>query len=156
LLRRLQRVGAKSRSEGRKEKWWLFGRSNDEMRNSIAGLARYVATPEVARHRPFVFIAAETISDASIYCAALEDAWLLGVLSSRIHKLWSLRAGGRLGVGNDPRYFVSRCFDPFPFPDSDDKLKAEIRAVAEELDAFRKERQRERPADDHRAHRAVA
>jgi hypothetical protein len=63
------------------------------------------------------------------------------VLSSRIHVIWALRAGGWLGVGNDPRYSKSRCFDPFPFPDCDNSLKARIRAVAEELDAHRKARQ---------------
>ncbi len=56
-----------------------------------------------------------------------------------------LRAGGWLGVGNDPVYIKSRCFDPFPFPDPPESLKAEIRAVAEELDAFRKARQAEHP-----------
>jgi hypothetical protein len=38
------------------------------------------------------------------------------------------------------------CFDPFPFPDPAESLKADIRAVAEELDAFRKARQREHPS----------
>jgi hypothetical protein len=69
----------------------------------------------------------------------------LGILSSRIHILWAIRAGGWLGVGNDPVYVKSKVFDPFPFPDPDEALKAEIRSVAEELDAFRKERQREHP-----------
>jgi hypothetical protein len=59
--------------------------------------------------------------------------------------LWSLRSGGWLGVGNDSVYVKSRCFDPFPFPDPPEPLKAEIRAVAEELDAFRKSRQAEHP-----------
>jgi hypothetical protein len=44
-----------------------------------------------------------------------------------------------------PRYTKSACFDPFPFPNTSDKLKAEVRAVAEELDSFRKQRQREHP-----------
>ena len=34
---------------------------------------------------------------------AFDDAFYLGVLSSRIHVVCSLAAGGRLGVGNDPR-----------------------------------------------------
>jgi hypothetical protein len=74
-----------------------------------------------------------------------DDAFHLGVLSSRIHVTWALRAGGWLGVGNDPRYSKSRCFDPFPFPDCSDDLKARIRAVGEELDAHRKARQAEHP-----------
>ena len=52
--------------------------------------------------------------------------------------MWSLRAGGWLGVGNDPRYSKSRCFDPFPFPDANNIQKQTIRVIAEELDAHRK------------------
>ena len=52
--------------------------------------------------------------------------------------MWALRAGGWLGVGNDPRYSKSRCFDPFPFPTADDLERQRIRAVAEDLDAHRK------------------
>jgi hypothetical protein len=80
-----------------------------------------------------------------IIAIASDDAFHLGVLSSRIHVTWALRAGGWLGVGNDPRYSKSRCFDPFPFPDCSGDLKARIRAVAEELDAHRKARQAEHP-----------
>ncbi|WP_369690176.1 hypothetical protein [Ectopseudomonas oleovorans] len=29
-----------------------------------------------------------------------------------------MAAGGRLGVGNDPRYNKTRCFETFPFPDA--------------------------------------
>lgn len=48
---------------------------------------------------------------------AIEDVAALGVLSSISHVTWALAAGGRLGVGNDPRYNKTRCFETFPFPD---------------------------------------
>jgi len=80
-----------------------------------------------------------------LVCIALNDAFNLGVLSSRLHVVWALRAGGWLGMGNDPRYSKSRCFDPFPFPDCSDELKDEVRSVAEEIDAHRKARQAEHP-----------
>ncbi len=69
---------------------------------------------------------------------ATDDAADLGILSSHIHVVWTLRAGGWLGVGNDPRYSKSRCFDPFPFPDANNIQKQNIRVIAEELDAHRK------------------
>lgn len=62
----------------------------------------------------------------------------MGVLSSRAHVTWALAAGGRIGVGNDPVYNKSRCFEPFPFPDAKSELKARIRNLAEQLDAHRK------------------
>jgi hypothetical protein len=56
---------------------------------------------------------------------------------------WTLSTGGTLE--DRPIYTKSRCFDPFPFPDPPESLKADIRAVTEELDAFRKSRQAEHP-----------
>jgi hypothetical protein len=76
---------------------------------------------------------------------ASDDAFHLGVLSSRIHVAYALAAGGRMGMGNDPRYNKSRCFDPFPFPACDESQKAPIRSLAEELDAHRKRVQAEHP-----------
>jgi hypothetical protein len=73
---------------------------------------------------------------------AFDDAFFLGVLSSKVHVAFSLAAGGHLGVGNDPRYNKSRCFDPFPFPDCTEKQKDKIRYLAEELDAHRNRAQR--------------
>ncbi len=76
---------------------------------------------------------------------AFDDAYILGILSSCIHTKWALRSGGWLGVGNDPRYSKSKVFDPFPCPSPGDLLKSQIRSAAEELDAFRKARQKEHP-----------
>ena len=44
-----------------------------------------------------------------------------------------------------PRYNKDVCFDPFPFPSPGELLKAQIRSAAEELNAFRTERQKEHP-----------
>lgn len=65
------------------------------------------------------------------------------MLSSHVHVIWTLTQGGTLE--DRPRYTKSTCFDPFPFPSPSDLLKAKIRTVAEELDAFRKQRQKEHP-----------
>lgn len=75
----------------------------------------------------------------------MEDAFHLGVLSSRIHIAFAMDRGAWLGVGNDATYNHSACFDPFPFPACDEGLKARVRELGEELDAFRKARQAEHP-----------
>jgi hypothetical protein len=129
----------------RREKWWLFGENIPELRKALAPLKRYIATVETATHRVFQFLDREILPDNMLVCIALDDPFYLGVLSSALHVTWALRAGGWLGVGNDPRYSKSRCFDPFPFPDCSEELKEQIRAVAEELDAHRKARQAEHP-----------
>ena len=120
--------------------WWLHGKPRPELRRALAGLPRYIATVETAKHRPFCFLPAAVIPDNMLVCIASDDAFHLGILSSRIHVAWALAAGGRLGVGNDPRYNKTRCFDPFPFPDPTEAQRARIAALAEELDAIRRTR----------------
>ncbi len=86
----------------------------------------------------FSFTDAESISESTVVVIAHDDAYIIGVLSSRIHEKFSLRAGGWLGVGNDTRYFHTSTFLPFPFPAADDLQKQRIRNIAEDLDAHRK------------------
>jgi hypothetical protein len=118
--------------------WWVFGEPRRELRPALAGLPRYIATVETAKHRMFQFLDAAILPDNMLVAIALPDAWALGVLSSRIHAAWALAAGGWLGQGNDPRYQKSRCFDAFPFPILTPAQMLEIGAMAEELDAHRK------------------
>src|SRR5690606_37816879 len=77
--------------------------------------------------------------DEKVVCIASSDAFALGVLSSRIHAAWALAAGSRLGIGNDPTYNNSFCFDAFPFPDHLPELRVVIADLGERLDEHRKE-----------------
>jgi len=120
------------------EKWWLFGKPRSELRPALANLPRYIATVETAKHRVFQFLDAAILPDNMLVAIGLSDGCPLGVLSSRFHGIWALRAGGWLGIGNDPRYSKSRCFDPFPFPAATDEQKQVIGAIAVDLDAHRK------------------
>ncbi|RDV36273.1 class I SAM-dependent DNA methyltransferase [Bradymonadaceae bacterium TMQ3] len=124
-----------------RDNWWIFGEPRKKLRPALDGLTRYIATVETSKHRFFTFLEEAILPDNMLIAIALEDAYHLGVLSSTIHVIWALGAGGRLGVGNDPRYNKTRCFDPFPFPDATAAQKTRIRALAEELDAHRKRQQ---------------
>ena len=107
--------------------------------------SRYIATVETAKHRAFQFLDAAIAPDNMLVCIALDDAFPLGVLSSAVHVVWALAAGGRLGIGNDPRYDKTRCFETFPFPDATPDQQARIRDLAEQLDAHRKRQQAQHP-----------
>ena len=122
------------------KQWWLHGKPRPELRRALRGLPRYIATVETAKHRVFCFLPAQVIPDNMLVCIASDSAFHLGVLSSRIHVAYALAAGGRLGVGNDPRYNKTRCFDPFPFPLATPAQRTAIAALAEELDALRRTR----------------
>ncbi|SDJ55485.1 Type II restriction/modification system, DNA methylase subunit YeeA [Salipiger marinus] len=125
--------------------WWLHGKPRQKLRPALEGLPRYIATVETTKHRVFQFLEAEVIPDNMLVVIGLDDAAALATLSSRIHVTWALAAGGRLGIGNDPRYNKSRCFDPFPFPDLTPSQRTTLRQLGEELDAHRKERQVRHP-----------
>ena len=119
--------------------WWRFGYPRIELRNALRGLERFVATPETAKHRFFLFLESEIAPDNMLTVVAHNDGFLLGILSSTPHVLWALAAGGRLGVGNDPRYNKGVCFEPFPFPTAPDALRTRIATLAEHLDTHRKQ-----------------
>ena len=124
-----------------RDNWWTFGEPRKVLRKATSGLPRYIATVETAKHRPFVFLDQSILPDNKLVAIASDDAFVLGVLSSRVHVQWSLAAGSWLGVGNDSVYAKSRCFEPFPFPAASDEQKQTIRALAEQLDAHRKRQQ---------------
>jgi hypothetical protein len=130
-----------NREPSRRQFWWRFGRRNTELRSALRGLRRYIATPETAKHRFFVFLDSSILPDNMLINIAISDGFALGVLSSRVHVAWALAAGGRLGFGNDPRYNKTRCFEPFPFPDASEPQRERIRFLGEQLDAHRKRRQ---------------
>jgi hypothetical protein len=89
------------------------------------------------------------LPDNKLIAIALSDSFSLGVLSSDAHCEWALASGSWLGVGNDPVYVKTRCFETFPFPSDDTGLTPElttrIRALAEQLDAHRKTQQAAHP-----------
>jgi hypothetical protein len=105
-----------NRREGRRDKWWLFGEPNPNMRALIAPLRRFIATPRVAKHRLFVWLDSKAIPDARIVGIASESDYLFAVLHSSVHECWTLNTCAWHGVGNDPTYNNSVSFDNFALP----------------------------------------
>jgi type II restriction/modification system DNA methylase subunit YeeA len=100
----------------RAEKWWHHGEKRPAMRTALHGLTHYIATPETAKHRFFVKFPVAVAPEHSLIVIPRQDDTTLGILSSRIHCVWALAKGGRMGMGNDPRYNASLTFETFPFP----------------------------------------
>lgn len=145
VLDRVKPERDQNRRESIRTKWWRFGWERPIFRHASRQLRRFIATPETAKHRVMVFLDEHTLPDNMLTNFAIDDAYYLGVLSSRIHVVWALATGGRLGVGNDPRYTKTRCFDPFPFPACSPAQEQRIRDLGEQLDAHRKSRQAAHP-----------
>lgn len=120
-----------------RERWWRFGEPQPRLREMVERLDCYIATPETAKHRIFTFLPTRIAPDFTLRVIGSDDPYHLGVVSSRIHVIWSLAAGGRLGVGNDPRYNNTQCFNPFPFPSPETPTREAIADLAEQLDEHR-------------------
>ena len=121
--------------------WWLFARNRPDFRPALEQLSEVVATSLTAKHRIFTLVAPKTICDSTTVLFALDSLALFGIISSRLHIAWALAAGGRLGVGNDPRYNKTRCFESFPFPDIGVAESNHIAELARQIDQFRKSQQ---------------
>jgi hypothetical protein len=172
LLERVKPEREENKRASVRDKWWLFAEPRKVMRRAHEGLAKYIATIQTAKHRFFTFLDAEILPDDKLIAIASDDATVLGTLSSEVHVVWALAAGSRLGVGNDPVYNKSTCFECFPFPDlhAADKFAGPItyaledehgrpgecstigeypsdciRNLAEQLDAHRKRQQAAHP-----------
>lgn len=136
---RVRPIRLEMKDKARREKWWLFGRSNSEIRAALATLPRYIATCRTAKHRVFMFLDAHILPDAKIVAIGADDAYALGVLSSTLHVKWSLKTGAFLE--DRPNYNHADCFNKFPFPAASDVQKQVIRSLGEQLDAHRKRQQ---------------
>lgn len=128
-----------------RDNWWIFGEPRRDFRPALVGLPRFIATVETAKHRTFVFLDQSILPDNKLVAIASDDAFVLGILSSRVHFVWSVTAGSWLGVGNDSVYVKTRCFETFPFPAASGDQRQRIRTITEGLDAHRKRQQKLHP-----------
>jgi len=115
--------------------WWIHERPGHSMRTALAGLARYIATPETAKHRLFAWLPAGTLADHALVVFASDGDYTFGVLHSRVHETWALALGTQLETR--PRYTPTTCFETFPFPRPTDAQRAAIADAARDLDGLR-------------------
>jgi type II restriction/modification system DNA methylase subunit YeeA len=123
----------------RRENWWLHNENNPGLRKALVGLQRCIVTPEVAKHRIFVWMNSDVVPDHKLHVFARDDDYFFGVLQSRPHEEWTLNTCSWMGVGNDPSYNSATTFGTFPFPwppgrePNDSPLVEAIAAAAREL-----------------------
>jgi type II restriction/modification system DNA methylase subunit YeeA len=137
-----------ARRDAHRRAWWRFGDARPGMRVAIAPLKRFIVTPEVSKHRIFVWLCHPIIPVNKLIVIARDDDTTLGLLHSRFHELWALAKCNWHGVGNDPRYSPTATFETYPFPEgltpdipaaeyADDPKARKIAAAAKWLDELR-------------------
>jgi len=85
------------------------------MRAAVEGFDRFIVTPEVSKHRLFVWMPKPRLPDKNLMVIARDDDTTFGILQSRFHELWAFRTGTSLE--DRPRYTPSTTFETFPFPE---------------------------------------
>jgi type II restriction/modification system DNA methylase subunit YeeA len=117
VLEQVKPTRLEVRRDWHRTHWWLYGDPRPALRRNLAPLKRFIVTPMVAKHRVFAWLPAVQIPENLCVAITRADDTTFGILHSRFHELWSLRMGTFLGVGNDPRYTPTTCFETFPFPE---------------------------------------
>ncbi len=125
-----------NKEKGRREKWWLFGRSGSSTRKALEGKKCFFALPKVAKYTSFQAIDIEYFPAEANMVVASDDFYILGILNSALHRDWVKAQCSTLE--DRIRYTNTTCFETFPFLwDAPEKLKQPVRDVMTELDTYR-------------------
>ena len=121
-----------------RDKWWRFKRTHEALRTAIAPLNIYFAVP--AHSKWFIFLPCDSswLPNNSVKVVASDDFYVLGILTSKVHRLWVKAQSSSLG--ETTRYTHNTCFETFPFPQNKTSpLAAKIRDAMQELHQYRTE-----------------
>ena len=114
IRERVYPLRLQNRRQARLRRWWQHHEPPRAMWQALMGRSRYIATPNVAKHRLFVWCDARICPDHQLSVIARDDDTTFGILHSRFHELWSLRLGTSLE--DRPRYTPTTTFETFPLP----------------------------------------
>ena len=104
----------KNRDKKAREHWWRFLRSRPEMRNAIASLSYYFTVPRVSKWAVFIPAPSNWLPGDKSVVVASEDYYVLGILTSNVHRLWM--EAQKSTLKSDIAYTHKTCFETFPFP----------------------------------------
>ena len=119
VVREIKPEREKNNRPVRAKYWWRLAETMPAMRKAVANLTRYITTARVAKHRTFIWRDVSVLPDDRLAIIARADDTTFGILSSRMHEVWSLANASMHGDGDEggrPTYNAKSCFETFPFP----------------------------------------
>ena len=90
-----------------------------------------IVSSEGREYIPIGFVPKSTIVPNSAQVVYNASSFLFGVLTSKLHMIWTKYNAGRLD--NRIRYSIFLCYNTFPFPKISSEKKEEIKQAAEEV-----------------------
>ena len=139
-VKRVVKPAREKRRDDYRGCWWQYARPRPEMRSSLKGLSRFIATPSVSKYRIFVWMNPEVLSNQGTLVFARSDDCFFGILHSRIHEVWARAQGTQLREEiSGARYTPTTSFETFPFPKPSHAEEAAITNSSLELVAKRDE-----------------
>lgn len=120
-----------NRDAGFRRYWWRFGRPRGEMREAIEPLSRYIAGNRIGKRFLFCWAEPTTCPSDLTIVFAFEDDYAMGVLTSSIHEAWARSESSTLRI--DLRYTPTSCFEAFPWPQPDARVRDGIGDIAQRL-----------------------
>ncbi|MBQ6201915.1 MAG: class I SAM-dependent DNA methyltransferase [Prevotella sp.] len=90
-----------------------------------------IVSSESREYIPIGFVPQHTIIPNSAQVVYDANSFLFGILTSKLHMIWTKYNAGRLD--NRIRYSIFLCYNTFPFPKISGDKKHEIEAAAEEV-----------------------
>lgn len=115
--------------------WWQFARPIREMREQLAGLNRYIASPATGKRILCAWQSSRTCPSNATIVFAFEDDYAMGILLSSAHTAWTV---ARCSTLEDRlRYTPTTVFMAFPWPDRSEDSVAAVGTASAELIAHR-------------------
>jgi SAM-dependent methyltransferase len=126
----------KNPRETRRLNWWKYGENSPKMRDSLSKIEYFFAVPRHSKYFMFLPLDSKILINDSTKAVISEDYFVLGVLTSNVHRVWTEAQSSTLGPST--RYTPRTCFETFPFPQSPTVECVEaIRNKAVELHKYR-------------------
>ena len=104
----------KNRRKTTRINWWKYGEKRPAMRKAIAPLSYYFTVPRVSKWAVFIPAPLNWLPGDKSVVVASEDYYILGILLSKVHRLWMEAQKSTLKA--DIAYTHKTCFETFPFP----------------------------------------
>ena len=137
VLKNVKPLRDENRRSTMKTRWWIHGEPRRGLRNAILNIRRCIVTPEVSKHRVFIWMNTAIVPDHKLHVFARNDDYFFGILHSRLHAVWALATSIPQGDGKEggrPTYKSTETFETFPFPwspDQENQDDPQVQAIAE-------------------------